>query len=62
MINRRFFRSKYNSDQVLSRLQTSLRHRVDLDQVETELTGAVMSTIQPEWLSLWIRKPPENNN
>jgi len=57
VIDRRFFRSKYNSEQALARFQKTVRDRVDLDQVGSELTGIVQTTVQPEWMVIWIRKP-----
>ena len=55
-IDRRFYRSKYNSEQALARFQRSMRERTDLNQVEDELSSIVQVTVQPEWLSVWIRK------
>jgi hypothetical protein len=58
-IDRRFFRAKYDSEQALARFQHNLRGQVRLEQVESELTGIVMATVQPEWVSLAIRNPPK---
>lgn len=55
-IDRRFFRGKYNSEQALLRFQNSLREHVNLEQVEGELTSIVKSTVQPEWVTLWMRR------
>ena len=57
VIDRRFYRSKYNTEQALDQFQQSLRGMADLEQVESELTGIVHATVQPEWTEIWIRKP-----
>ena len=57
VIDRRFFRGKYNAEQALARFQHSIRDRVDLEGLEQDLTGIVQTTVQPEWVGLWIRKP-----
>lgn len=57
IIDMRFYRSKYNSEQALARFQKSVRVRADLDQVEQDLTSIVQVTVQPEWMTMWIRKP-----
>lgn len=55
-IDRRFYRSKYNAQQALDRFQKNLRDRMELDQVETDLTNIVQVTVQPEWMMVWMRK------
>ncbi len=57
VIDRRFYRSKYNAEQALDQFQQSLRGMADLEQVESELTGIVHATVQPEWTEIWVRKP-----
>lgn len=57
IIDRRFFRSKYNAEQTLASFQQRMRGRIDLEQVEGELTTLVQATIQPEWTALWMRRP-----
>lgn len=57
LIDRRFYRSKYNAEQALDQFQQSLRGMADLEQVESELTGIVHATVQPEWTEIWVRKP-----
>jgi hypothetical protein len=56
-IDRRFYRSKYDSRQALARFEKSMRERVDLDQVQKELADIVQVTVQPEWIAVWMRKP-----
>jgi hypothetical protein len=62
LIDRRFYRRKYNAEQALARFQHSIRDRVNLDEVEHELAGAVQMTVQPEWLAMWMRRMPDASN
>ena len=58
-IDRRFYRSKYNAEQALASFQNRLRERADLDQMEDDLTGIVQETVQPQWMTLWVRRLDE---
>ncbi len=59
VIDRRFYRSKYNAEHALARFQYTLREHVDLDQVERELVEIVQETVQPDWMAVWMRKQPD---
>jgi hypothetical protein len=56
-IDRRFFRKKYDAEKVVSEFGASLREEVNLEELSASLLGVVEETLQPESLSLWIRKP-----
>jgi hypothetical protein len=55
-IDRRFFRSQYDTEHALARFSLNLRERVDLPAIESELIGVVSETIQPVQATLWIRE------
>lgn len=57
-IDRRFFRSQYNAEHALAHFNQTLRDRIDLPSIESDLVGVVTETIQPVQATLWIR-PPE---
>ncbi|HEU0003078.1 MAG TPA: hypothetical protein VFQ36_19350 [Ktedonobacteraceae bacterium] len=57
IIDRRFYRRKYNAVQTLAAFSTTLRHEVDLDQLREVLLAVVQETMQPAHVSLWVRPP-----
>jgi hypothetical protein len=55
-IDRRFFRKKYDAQQVLARFAISARDETDLDALLVELVRVVQETLQPEHVSIWLKK------
>jgi len=55
VIDRRFYRHKYNATQMLAAFSTTLRHEVELDQLREALLAVVQETMQPAHVSLWVR-------
>ena len=56
LIDRRFFRTKYNAEQVLARFSQDMRDAVEMDEVTTKLLDAVDATMQPKEMVLWLVK------
>ena len=54
-IDRRFYRSKYDSRKTLEAFSATLRQEVDLSALTGHLVEAVTKTMQPEHVSLWLR-------
>jgi len=55
-INRRFYRRRYDAEKILNRFSNQLRSEVDIDKITANLLSAVKETMEPQSLSLWIRK------
>jgi hypothetical protein len=62
IIDRRFYRSKYDSTKVVAAFSATLRQEVDLDTLRMRLLGVVQETMQPSHVSLWLRTPTRPAN
>lgn len=63
LVDRRFYRARYNAELAMARFGVDLRNQTDLESLTTNLLGVVRSTIQPAHASLWLRSsgPPETS-
>jgi hypothetical protein len=55
VIDRRFYRSKYDAAQALATFSKTARDEVDLERLATTLVGLVHETMQPEQVTLWLK-------
>ena len=58
IVDRRFYRSKYDSAKIVAAFSATLRNEVDLDQLREHLLAVVQETMQPAHVSLWLRQSP----
>jgi hypothetical protein len=58
LIDKRFYRRKYDAAKVLAAFGTTLRDETDLERLTTEMLRVVDETMQPEFVGLWLRQAP----
>jgi len=55
VIDRRFFRQKYDAEKVLAQFAATARDETDLDTLTAELLRVIQETMQPEQVSIWLK-------
>ena len=56
VIDRRFFRRKYDAARALAEFSAVARDEVQLEAISSKLVAVVGEAVQPESLSLWMKK------
>ncbi|MDQ3646738.1 MAG: hypothetical protein M3345_07370 [Actinomycetota bacterium] len=59
LIDRRFFRERYDATQTIEAFSARLREEVDIESMTQAILAVVQATMQPRQASLWLKDPPD---
>ena len=57
LIDRRFYRRKYDAARTLASFTRTCRNEVDINRLSQTLVGVTTESVQPRFVSLWLKTP-----
>ena len=54
-VDRRFYRQKYDAQQVLADFAQTARDEVEMEALQAELLRVVQETVQPQTITIWVK-------
>ncbi|HSF82262.1 MAG TPA: hypothetical protein VLA49_13550 [Anaerolineales bacterium] len=54
LIDRRFYRQKYNAEQALAQFAATAKEETDLEALSAQVVNIVQNTMQPDQINLWL--------
>lgn len=62
IIDRRFFRRRYDAEKTLEAFATTVRNETDLDALTAELVRVIQEAMEPESVSVWLKSVTEGHS
>lgn len=56
LVDRRFYRSRYNAEKMVEEFSNRLQDQVDVDRLAIDLVSVVNETMQPSSLGVWVKE------
>lgn len=55
-VDHRFYRSRYDAEQILDQFGERLKDQIDVDQIAKDSVAVILQAVQPTFIGVWIRR------